>query len=298
VRALPLGYRAVARTALFRLATSERFEAAARRWAPVERRCYARALRYVAGTGWDDAAQAADRLAGRRIWVSPDFFGERVTDPEEARAVTDRYVELAGKVAALPGEPTLSIDLSHIGLDVGTAHCRALLARICAALPPGIVVQVGAEEIARHAATHQIILDLARDGAALMVTLQANVRASATDWRRFAEAGVPVRLVKGAYVEAADLAHPWGPATDRAYLTLAEAMHQAGHPFVAATHDPAIQRRLAAAMPDLGFEHLLGVRPEAAEHLAAEGHPVRVYVPFGPDWFRYWMRRLAESMGS
>lgn len=292
------GYRPVLRRALFRLATSARFESAARAVPPVERRLYRAALRYVAGREWSDVVTAAERLAAQHIWVSADLFGERVADTAEAARVTDRYVELAGRVAVLPGEPTLAIDLSHIGLDVDAPACRANLEKICAEVPAGVTVQVGAEEVHRHASTNQIVLDLARDGAPLMATVQANVRASERDWQRFADVGVPVRLVKGAYVEAPELAHPWGRPTDTAYVGLAEAMHRAGHPFVAATHDAVIQQRLAAAMPALGFEQLLGVRADAAARLAAEGRTVRVYVPFGPDWFRYWMRRVAESVGN
>ena len=104
--------------------------------------------------------------------------------------------------------------------------------------------------------------------------------------------------MKGAYVEPAERALPYGELTDIAYLRLAHRLAAAGAPFAVATHDGVLREALLAALGPVPVEQLLGVRPEVLDELAARGVPVRVYVPFGDNWFRYWMRRLAESRGA
>ena len=111
-------------------------------------------------------------------------------------------------------------------------------------------------------------------------------------------AGVHIRLVKGAYVEPPDRALPYGEPTDIAFLRLAHRLAAAGVPFALATHDGVLREALLAALGPVPVEQLLGVRPEVLDDLTARGVPVRVYVPFGHEWFRYWMRRVAESRGA
>lgn len=106
-----------------------------------------------------------------------------------------------------------------------------------------------------------------------------------------------IRLVKGAYVEPPDRALPYGEPTDIAYLRLARRLAQAHAQFSLATHDGVLREALLAALGPVPVEQLLGVRPDVADRLVARGVSIRVYVPFGPNWFRYWMRRLAESRG-
>ena len=132
----------------------------------------------------------------------------------------------------------------------------------------------------------------------LGATAQANFRRTVADVERMATAGVYIRLVKGAYLEPDDLALPYGEPTDIAYLRLAHKLASAGAPFALATHDGVLREALLAALGPLPVEQLLGVRPDVLDDLRARGVPVRVYVPFGDNWFRYWMRRLAESRGT
>jgi proline dehydrogenase len=113
-----------------------------------------------------------------------------------------------------------------------------------------------------------------------------------------ASAGVPVRLVKGAYVEPASVALPYGPETDRAYAALARRLHAAGGDVALAGHDDALCAPLLADLPGAPCEQLLGVRPDRARALAAAGRAVRIYVPFGGDWLRYFLRRRAEAQGT
>jgi len=104
--------------------------------------------------------------------------------------------------------------------------------------------------------------------------------------------------VKGAYVEQPGIAHAWGETTDLALLELAHELHRGGAELSLGTHDPVLRDTLLYALPDTSVEMLLGVRPEDARALVARNVPVRIYVPYGESWFRYAMRRFAESRGT
>jgi proline dehydrogenase len=287
--------RVLPRRVLFALATSDEFERAVDAAPPARMLARRLASRYVAGATADDALASARRLAADGVLSSIDFFGENVTDPREADEVADAYVALAPRIKA----PTyLSIDLSHIGIDQPADGPRRRLERIAAALPAGVRIQVGAEQAARTDRILEAVLTVARGGGPVAATIQANLRRSPVDAQRLAEAGVPIRLVKGAYVETPALAHPWGDATDLAFIELAYALGGAGATVSLATHDPVIREALLPALPGAGVELLLGVRPDDLGPLVARGVPVRVYIPFGDRWFRYAMRRAAESRGA
>jgi len=277
----------IARRVLFALATSEGFERAVAAAPGARARAWRSAHRYVAGETADDALRVARALAGEGLQASIDLFGERVGDREVARRVADTYVALAGR---LPEGTWLSLDLSHVAFEA------AALERIVAALPDGARVQVGAEE----AAVADRVLDvvLAVGGGRVDATVEANLRRAPADALRLAEAGIPVRLVKGAYVEDAAVALPWGAETDAAYARIALALGEAGATVRLATHDDALHGLLLPALPEADCELLLGVRPDRARALVAAGRRVRVYVPYGPDWFRYFMRRRAEAQGA
>ena len=288
--------QSISRRLLFALATSERFEWAVRAAPGGERVAHGLASRYVVGDTADDALATARGLAARGIRSSIDFFGENVTDPGEADRVADAYVALAARLETVASAGTnLSIDLSHIGIDEPGDGARRRLERIAAALPAGARIQVGAEQAARTDRILAAVLAAAGAGGPVAATIQANLRRSPADAERLAEAGVPIRLVKGAYVEAPTLAHPWGDATDVAFIALAYALHRAGASISLATHDPVMREALLPALPVAEVEMLLGVRSADQAALVARGIPVRVYVPYGDGWFRYAMRRAAES---
>jgi proline dehydrogenase len=272
------------RRALFRLATSRTFERAARPLPGV----YGRARRYVAGETLDDAIALARRLDAAGLGASIDLFGER-TGAEAAPAVARAYMDLCARLAAeTPARTWVSLDLSHIAFDA------ALLDRVAAAIPAGRRLQIGAEQAASTDRILDAVLTCHARGRPVEATLQANLRRSVADADRLAAAGVPVRLVKGAYVEDAVAAHAWGEATDRAYTELARRLHGALADVALATHHPALR----TALPHARCEVLLGVRPADAAALAAAGRDTRVYVPYGDDWFRYFMRRRAEAQGA
>jgi proline dehydrogenase len=284
------------RTALFRLATSERLERAVKSVPGGEGRAWRAASRYVAGPALSDALATAGRLSDRGHGASIDLFGERVQDPATADEVCADYLALAAALPDPPAEAWLSVDLSHLALATDAAAAADRLAAIAGALPAGRRIQVGAEEAAMTDAVLRCVLAVAGRGLAdrLGGTVQANLRRSPADLDALTEAGVHVRLVKGAYIESAG-SHPYGEPTDVAFLRLAFRLVEAGGPFSLATHDGRLREALLLGSGPITIEHLLGVREDVLDELTARGVPTRVYVPYGPDWFRYWMRRVAES---
>jgi proline dehydrogenase len=282
----------------FALATSDSWERMVRAVPGGSDAAWRLASRYVAGAALEDALACAERLAADGLASSVDFFGEHVTDPAEADQVTDRYVALAGELARFPAGTFLAIDLSHIGLGESVDATERRLQRIVEALPAGCRLQVGAEEERHTDLIIAAVLSARRRGGDVSATLQANLKRSVRDARTLAEAGVPVRLVKGAYVENSSAALPWGDRTDLAFMELAHDLRRGGAELVLATHDPVLREALLRALPDIGVEMLLGVREDDARELATRGVQVRIYVPYGDDWFRYSMRRFAESLGA
>jgi proline dehydrogenase len=286
------------REILFRLVTSERLERAVRSVPIGEDLAWRAASRYVAGSDVTDAVRLARELHARGVASSIDQFGELVTDAEVARQTGADYLRLAGQ--DLPEPTWLAADLTHLGLDVDPAGCADRLAEIASALPSGRRIQVGAEDHDRAGAVLGCVLDVAGRGLAdrLGATAQANLLRTPADVDRLTDAGVHIRLVKGAYVEPPDRALPYGEPTDIAFVRLAHRIAAAGTPFSLATHDGVIREALLAALGPVEVEQLLGVRQENLDDLTSRGVPVRVYLAYGDNWFRYWMRRLAESRGA
>lgn len=257
---------------------------------------YGLVRRYVAGTRVEDALACAHRLAAAGLASSIDYFGENVFDPVEADRVTDHYVALAQTLEQAREHTFLSIDLSHIGLDEPGVAVQRRLERIAAALPAGRRIQVGAEQERRADRILATVSAVARTHGVVSATIQANLKRSPTDAQALAGAGVPIRLVKGAYDEDPAVALPWGEPTDLAFFELAHELHANGAEVAIATHDAALREALLRALPGIGVEMLLGVRSADARVLAGRGVPVTIYVPFGDGWFRYAMRRWAESV--
>jgi proline dehydrogenase len=270
------------RRALFALATSERLE----QIAPRDLAWRRLGARYVAGITAEDALRVTGELAGHGIAASIDRFGEHVTSGRVADRVLEEYLALA---ALLPDDTWLSLDLSHI------AFSPQRLAAIVDALPDGGRLQIGAEEAAVTDRVLDTLLSIGDPGH-VCATVQANLRRSWDDLERLSDAGIMVRLVKGAYVEPDAL--PYGDPTDLAYLGLARRAADLDMQVSLATHHGLLREACRELLPEAPVEMLLGVRPDEAERLADDGVNVRVYVPYGPDWFRYVMRRVAEAQGA
>jgi proline dehydrogenase len=286
------------RRILLALATSSRFERAVR-GVPGGSQAAWRLVAggYVAGATTEDALARAAELARVNIAASLDLFGERVEDPIQADAVAEAYARLADRLAEAPPGTWLSVDLSHLGLTADAHAARRRLASIAERLPAGARLQVGAEEAALTDAVLGAVHSMP-EPRRLTATIQANLRRSPEDLPPLAAAGIGVRLVKGAYLEGPQVALPHGEPTDLAYLRLAEQLAELEADVQLATHHGLLREACRRVLPRATVEMLLGVHAADARALAAAGVPVRLYVPFGPDWFRYGMRRLAEARGA
>jgi proline dehydrogenase len=287
------------RAVLFRLATSERFEQAVKRAPGGEAIAWRAASRYLAGRSREDALLTVADLLARGLGVSIDLFGERVDGPAEADQVVAQYLELISVLPPPPAQVWVSVDLSHLALAAGPRAAAARLRRLAEAVSEGCRVQVGAEEAAVTDAVLGCVLEVAGADLAsrLGATIQANLTRSPADADALADAGIHVRLVKGAYLERRG-ALAYGEATDVAFLRLGSQLARRGAAWSMATHDARLREALLLAHPGAHVEQLLGVRPEALDELRARDVPVRVYVPYGADWFRFWLRRAAESRGA
>ncbi len=286
------------RRLLFALATSTSFERALTGTRPGSEAAWRLARRYVAGTTLRDAFAVAERLARAGMSASVDLFGEHTSDLAHADRVAEEYVALAGRLGDAPRGTWLSLDLSHLALATDPRGTLTRLDRITAAMPDATRLQIGAEEAALTEAVLQTVLN-ATDRSRLTATVQANLRRSPRDVERLVAAGVPIRLVKGAYLEPPAVAWLYGEPTDLAYLALAEQLADAGADASIATHDGLLREACRNLLPGATIEMLLGVRPDVALSLAGDpATAVRIYVPYGPGWFRYAMRRLAESRGA
>jgi proline dehydrogenase len=287
------------RRLLFNLATSNRFERSVRAVPGGAGVAWRAASRYVAGRSRDEALHTADLLLSAGHGVSVDLFGELVTDAAEADRVAEEYRSLAATLPPPPSDAWLAVDLSHLGVDVDPAGAADRLASIASMLPEGRRIQVGAEDAGRTDAVLGCVHTVADAGLAdrLGATVQANLLRSEDDLDALVAGGVHIRLVKGAYVEA-EGAYPYGEATDIAYLRLAFRLAELKASWSMATHDGRLREALLMALGPVSVEQLLGVRTDVLADLRSRRVPTRVYVPYGKDWFRYWMRRLAESRGA
>lgn len=259
--------------------------------------------RFVAGTTLDEfvAVARAQNGLGRR--VAAGYLGEGVTDAADADRIASDFAGIVDRIRAERLDATVAVKLSHLGLNV--AEERALTnARAVAAHAArnGIFVRIDMEESQRVPATLRIYRELRAAGYDNVgIVLQAALRRSAGDLDELGALAANVRLVKGAYREPAAIAYTSRADIDRNYARLIERALRT-LPFTAiATHDAAIvEAAIAAARAQnatgrFEFQTLLGVRSELVADLVRRGHPVRVSVPFGADWYPYLMRRMAEN---
>ncbi|MGE0359231.1 MAG: proline dehydrogenase family protein [Vicinamibacterales bacterium] len=261
------------------------------------------ARRFIAGETADEAIDAARVLAGRGFGVSLDYLGESVATLELADAATRDYLRIIDQVVASGVERNLSLKLTQLGLDVDRATATDNLRRILeAAAPHRFFVRIDMENSPYTAATLGILETVWGLGHRDVGTvIQSCLMRSPADVDRLNALGSRVRLVKGAYREPASVAHQRMGEADDAYVALAQRLLEA-NPYPAfATHDPAMIDAVKAHARSRGiaadryeFQMLYGIRRDLQTALLAEGYRVRVYVPFGRQWFPYFMRRLGE----
>jgi proline dehydrogenase len=265
--------------------------------------------RFVAGEGAADALAATQRLVGQGLHVTIDFLGEDTVDPEQATAVADEYIALLGRLSetgmSARGRAEVSVKPTAVGLGLpehGEKTARENIARIAAAARnAGTTVTVDMEDHTRIDATLRMVAELRADFPDLGCVIQSYLRRSADDCRDLAFAGSRVRLCKGAYQAPDGIGLASRADVDRSYARcLRILLDGPGYPMLA-THDPRLiqvagsKAQLAGREPDsFEYQMLYGIRPDEQARLAADGAQVRVYLPYGSDWYGYLVRRLAE----
>ena len=259
--------------------------------------------RYVAGEELADGIVVAQALNTQGLFVSLDHLGESVTNGAEARRATSAYLDALNAIAEEQVEANISLKLTQLGLDVSrelcVAHLRKILER---ARELDSFVRIDMESSAYTQRTLEVHQELWEAGFRNVgIVLQAYLYRTERDVGRAIEMGVQVRLCKGAYLESSRVAFPDKAEVDANYERLMERLLVEGtHPAIA-THDERLIRRAQQIAkheniaPDrFDFEMLFGVRRDLQLRLALERHRVRVYLPYGKEWYPYLVRRLAE----
>ena len=267
------------------------------------RRTTSFARRFIAGETVAEAIEAARALEARGMLISLDLLGESVASLAAADAATRAYLEVVDAIIASGIERNVSLKLTQLGLDVDKAsavdNLRKILER---AGPAGFFVRIDMENSPYTEVTLEIFETLWGHGyQQLGVVLQSSLYRSEQDLARVNALGARVRLVKGAYKEPKSVAYPKKSDVDAAYARMTKVLITDGHYGAIATHDPAMialardWARANAVPPDrFEFQMLYGVRRDLQTMLVKEGYRVRVYIPFGREWFPYFMRRLGE----
>ena len=260
-------------------------------------------LRFVAGERLSDAVEVVRGLNARGIKASLDHLGENTPDREGARAAALAYVDSLRAIAAHSLDANISVKLTAMGLDIADSVAKENLRTVLdAARAQGTFVGVDMEGSPYTGRTLELVEHMWAAGYDNVgPVIQAYLYRSAADVERLVRQGMRVRLVKGAYSEAPNIAFRRKRDTDRNYVRLMEVLLERGNYPAIATHDEAIiahaqefARARGIGRERFEFQMLYGVRRDMQERLVAAGYNVRVYVPYGVQWYPYLVRRLAE----
>ena len=261
------------------------------------------ARRFIAGETVDEAIAAVADLPGKGLNLTLDYLGESVSSADAASAVAADYVQIIGAIVASGIERNISLKLTQLGLTIDRATCVDNLRRILdAATTHEFFVRIDMENSPYTQVTFDVFETVWGLGYRNVgVVLQSCLPRSLEDAKRMIAVGARVRLVKGAYKEPRGVAYQEKEQVDAAFVVITKLLLSQGTFPAIATHDPAMiaaTREHAAAngiTPDrFEFQMLYGIRRDLQTQLAAEGFGMRVYIPFGREWFPYFMRRLGE----
>ena len=260
------------------------------------------AYRFVAGDRLDDAVRAVQAINGRGSTASLDHLGENVSEERAARTATDDYLAAFERIAAEKLDANVSVKLTQLGLDISPALCRELLGLVLArAKELGNFVRIDMEGSAYTQRTLDIVFEMHQQYPNCGLVLQSYLYRTLGDVGRANKAGVRVRLVKGAYDESATVAYPKKTDVDSKYEEAMRELLEAGVYPAIATHDDRLieatkraAREMAVSSDRFEFQLLYGIRRDLQDGLLRDGYRVRIYVPYGTEWYPYLMRRLAE----
>jgi proline dehydrogenase len=277
------------------------------------------ARRFVAGEQLDDAIRVVGELNEKGINATLDHLGEHTTSPEKATRATEDILKILDVIDQTGVRSNVSVKLTQIGLALDPSLCEANFRRILdSAQAHHSFVRIDMEEAGYVDATLALLYKMSDECCCgnLGVVTQSYLYRSSEDMKRLMENGRRVRLCKGAYQEPPEIAYPKKSDVDVSYDRLAEMLidgtRAAGAPVLSedgkippipafATHDPAritfakeYAGKVNLPIDALEFQMLYGIRRDLQEGLASEGYPVRVYIPYGSEWYPYYTRRLAE----
>jgi proline dehydrogenase len=263
--------------------------------------------RFVAGTQVEDALRVTKAINAAGMTVSLDNLGESVTNPDEARCSAKLYHQLLDEIAARDLQANISLKLTHMGLDVDQSLAHELVTGLvekAATMSPANFVRVDMEGSAYTQRTlefvHKLHIQPGHRGCVGTV-IQSYMRSAQDDVARLLAAGIRIRLCKGAYKEPEEVAFQKKSEVDANYVSLFKTLMKSGIYHGLATHDESIINQakdfaVREKIPRDAFEFqmLYGIRRDLQKQLVKDGWRVRVYIPFGTEWYPYLMRRLAE----
>ncbi|MHC4859956.1 MAG: proline dehydrogenase family protein [Planctomycetota bacterium] len=259
---------------------------------------------YIAGETLTEALSVVRDLNGMGALATLDLLGEEIRDAAKAREVAEEYRGILDEIGRHDLRSGLSVKLTALGLRTHLRQCRELLERVVdTAREHGRFIRIDMEDSSTTNAALAFHRGLRKRGFENVgVVLQAALLRTEEDARRLLRDGVDVRLVKGIYVEPESIAWRDPEAIRQSFVRLLRLLLEGGARVAVATHDDvligetrALMEELALAPGDLEFQLLLGVREGLRDRLLADGHRVRIYVPFGRLWYEYSVRRLREN---
>lgn len=261
------------------------------------------ANRYIAGETDDDAMRVAADLNRQGFRTTMDLLGEHVDTLEQARPAVQSYMTLLEKIRDRQIDSTVSLKLTQFGLKVDTNECFSMVESVVRrAAEFNTFVRIDMEDSSCTTGTIATFRRLRQNHSNVGLAIQAYLLRTAADISGLLELKPNIRLCKGVYVESPDVAYREMKLINERYLAVLERLLQTGCYVGIATHDEQIVREATRMIRELNlpptayeFQMLLGVNESLRKKIRTEGHPVRVYIPFGREWYAYSVRRLHEN---
>jgi proline dehydrogenase len=286
------------RSALLKLSANEKFGT----WVTSNGTTRRMARRFVAGETLEEALAAARRCNEAGMMVSLDHLGENVASTSDAQRSRDAYLEIFEAIAQERLQANVSCKLTQLGLDINNEFCAGLVLSIVErAASLDNFLRVDMEGSAYTQRTVDLVKRIRARNPAVGTVIQSYLYRSEKDVADLLSCGCRIRLCKGAYKEPEEVAFPKKADVDANYVRLMQMLISSGFYHAIATHDPRMigaTIRYAAAKgiskDDFEFQMLYGVRADLQRRLVKDGYRLRIYIPFGSEWFPYFMRRLAE----
>ncbi len=258
--------------------------------------------RFVAGETLDEAIMASRICNDAGMAVTLDCLGENVATPADAQKARDTYLKIYDRIAQEKLNANVSCKLTQLGLDLSVEFCEGLVLSIAErAAANDSFLRIDMESSVYTQRTVELVKRVRAQTPAVGAVIQAYLYRSESDIHDLLSYGCRIRLCKGAYKESIEVAYPRKADVDGNYTRLMRLLLSSGFYHAIATHDPrmvAATIRWAAekkiSKDDFEFQMLFGVRADLQRQLVRDGYRVRIYVPFGTEWFPYFMRRLAE----